>query len=396
MSPREPVDLSADKLWKLKREPAPTFFTLLVDQDRPDTQPELDAVTKHSFADCGCSCEKALRRFNPDPDKYVISDGVFALSIMCSTYAAVGRAVEVFEKICNLEPQSQTNDRQANLKSLIFEFAGHCEHQKILPKIVERSHHFVPYPIIPRSRLDHDGVPLMELDSGSDEEDGNPDQPVVSDFQAIFAYNTVINNALVEKLGQKLPRNPKAPSGQMPGYIYILKSPRIPDMLKIGVTTKDPPVRRQQWDRCYPTIQLHAYTSEVPYAKLVESLIHTELLAQRYMEDCRTCRNRKVRARSHTEWFKIAEQLAEQVVIRWAKWMGSRPYHTDTRTLSLTWVGRVKKAREKGYRPGVDYILCKEDTWQNFTDMRRPKGARDDSGAVELIRCTNAKSPFSD
>jgi hypothetical protein len=167
-------------------------------------------------------------------------------------------------------------------------------------------------------------------------------------------------------------------------------------MLKIGVTTKHPAVRREQWGRCYPAIQLHAYTSQVPYARLVENVIHIELLAQRYTEDCGTCTGTKTRKRSHTEWFKVAEQLAEQVVLRWAKWMGSRPYHTDTRELSRIWVDRLQKAREKGYRPGVDHILCKENTWQNFTDMRRPKGVRDDSGVIELIRCVKKKSPFSD
>jgi hypothetical protein len=95
ISPKKPVDPVAVKLWKLKREAAPTFFTLFVDQDLPNSKPELDAVTKHSFADCNCSCETALRRFNSDPNKSAVSDGVFALSIMCSTSAAVRRAVAV-------------------------------------------------------------------------------------------------------------------------------------------------------------------------------------------------------------------------------------------------------------------------------------------------------------
>jgi hypothetical protein len=208
-----------------------------------------------------------------------------------------------------------------------------------------------PYPIIPRSWLDDDGFPLMESDLDSDNEDENPDEPVIPDIQATFPYNTVINNALMEKIGHKLPRDPKKPPNEMPGHIYILKSSRIPDILKISVTNNDPAVRRHQWDRCYPTIQLHAHTSQVPYAKLVESLNHTELLAQRYVEDCNNCREGKIRARSHTKWFKVAEQLAEQVVMRWARWMGSRPYHPDTRELSLVWVRRLKKALEKGYRP---------------------------------------------
>jgi hypothetical protein len=396
MSPRKPIDPVSVELRNLKREPVPTSFTLFVNLDMPESQPELGYVPVQRFANCKCNCESALRRFNSKAEKLVASDGVYSLSVMCHTKAAVKAAVRANEKIHKLRLSTLTTDRQAVLKPLILELAGHCEHAKFPCREVEQPHHFVPYPVIPRCQVDENGVALMDSDSGSDEEDGQPGEPVVSNCQAIFAYTTIINNALIEKLSQKLPRDAKQPTSQRPGYIYILKSSHIPDMLKIGVTTKKPPVRQEQWDRCYRTIQLHAYTSPVPYARLVETLIHTELLAQRYMVECTTCKGRKTRARSHTEWFKVTEQLAEQVVIRWAKWMGSRPYHADTRKLSLTWFERLKKAAERSYRPGVDYILCQDATWQNFTDMRRPTGARDDSGAVELIRCENAKSPFSD
>jgi hypothetical protein len=396
MSPRKSVNPGLAKLEKRRREPVSTFFTLSVNQAGPNRQPELKAVPTHSFVDCKCNCETVLERFKPKPQKHVVSDSLFTLSIMCSTNKAVEGARRVYKRMCKLEPPTQTTSREAALKSLIQEFAQHCEHAKILRKMTERPYHFVPYPIIPRSQVDEDGVPLIGSDSDSNEENERPDGPVVSNFQAVFAFNTIINNALTEKLEQKLPRSSKYPRNQMPGCIYIMKSSRIPDMVKIGVTTKDPAVRREQLDRCYPTIQIHAYTSEVPYARLVENVIHIELLAQRYMEECSTCQGNKTHNRSHTEWFKITEQLAEQVVMRWAKWMGSRPYHTDTRELSLIWANRLQKAREKGYRPGVDHILCNGNTWQNFTDMRRPKGARDDSGAIELTRCVKKESPFSD
>jgi hypothetical protein len=400
MSPKKPVDPISDKLRKLKKKPVSTYFTLLIDQDKPDSQPKLQFITQHSFADCKCSCEKAKQRF--DPSKYVISDGIFALSIMCSTHAAVTRAVREYEKIRKLESPTQTKSRQAALKPLIVQFASTCEHRKILRKVVERPHHFVAYPMVPKSRVDQDGFPMTESDTDSDEEDEKADRgdeeadaPVSANSLAINPRRT-INDELIAKLLQKLPRSRRVHTSEMSGYIYILKSPRIRGYLKIGVTTKDPVVRREQWDRCYPTIELHAYTSKVPYASLVEGIIHTELLIQRHMEDCSSCKGKKIRARSHTEWFKVTEQLAEQVVLRWSKWMGSRPYHADTRKLSQTWVDRLKKAREKGYKPGIDHIPSREATWQNFTDMRRPKGGKDDSGAIELIKCKIEKSPFSE
>jgi hypothetical protein len=84
------------------------------------------------------------------------------------------------------------------LKLLICQFAEYCQHQKILRKVVERPHHFVTYPIIPGCRADHEGVPIMESDLDLDEEDEKPDEPLDSNCHAIFAYNTIINNALIK------------------------------------------------------------------------------------------------------------------------------------------------------------------------------------------------------
>ena len=393
MGPKKPVDPILIKLSKLKKKPVPTLFTLSVNQDMPDKKPELAAEARSSFVSCKCSCEKALNRFASG--RNVISDGIFDVLIMCSTNVAVTRAVRVYEQFDKLKPQTEDENRQKGLKKLVHEFAGHCEHIKIRRKVAERIPYFVAYPVIPRCRVDRDGVPVMDSDPCSDEVDEKPDEPVDSDCQAVYNWTTVINNALAEKLRQKLPLSPRQPKSELPGYIYILKSPRAPDMLKIGFTKKDPAVRREQWDRCYPNIEVHAYTSLVPYAKLVEHLIHTELVTQRHTDDCSTCKGKKTRPRSHNEWFRTTEQLAEQTVIRWAKWMGSRPYHTDTRTLMQKWDDRLKKAQKKAYMPGVDHITYTGNTWQTFTDMRRPKGARDDSGAVELTRCMKGKSPFS-
>lgn len=160
---------------------------------------------------------------------------------MCSTKAGVKRIVGFYEEMGKLKSLTESTSRQAARKSLIFQFAAQCEHKKILPKLVDRTHRFVPFPVIPKFRLDQEGVPIMKADSDSDTEDEDPDRSAFSNEQAIYPWTTIINNALVEKLEQKLPRNPRRPTSEMAGYIYILKSHRIADMLKIGLTTKDPP-----------------------------------------------------------------------------------------------------------------------------------------------------------
>jgi hypothetical protein len=149
MRPKKPVDPVSDKLRKLKKNPVSTYFTLLIDHDRPDSQPKLQFVTQDRFADCKCSCEKAKQRF--EPSKHVISDVIFALSIMCSTHAVVTRVVREYEKIRKLKSPTQTKSRQVALKPLIIHFARTCEHRKILRKVVERPHHFVAYSMVLRS-----------------------------------------------------------------------------------------------------------------------------------------------------------------------------------------------------------------------------------------------------
>ncbi len=128
MSPRKPVPVDPElaKLRKLKREPAPTFFTLLVDQDKPDRKPELRFITKPSFAGCECNCDHALKRFHPS--RNVISDGVFSFSIMCSTKAGVKRIVGFYEEMGKLQSLMESTSRQGARKLLVFQFAEQCEH----------------------------------------------------------------------------------------------------------------------------------------------------------------------------------------------------------------------------------------------------------------------------
>ena len=396
MGSRRLVVPELDKLRrKLEKEPAPTTLTLFVDQDRLNSLPGRHAVTKHSLADRECSCEKALLRFKAS--NYSPSDGTFTLSVKCSTKAAMMRAFYVYNEIRRLGQPTQQNVKEPKtLRGLICEFAALCEHRKAMFRKPEPRPTFNPYPVIPRCRMDNEGVPILGSDLDSDGENDKPHQHIVPNGHALFAYNTVINDAFIEKLLQKLPRNRKDSTSENPGYIYILKSPQIPDYLKIGVTADDPAVRRKQWDRCYPEIQLHAHTSEIPNAKLVETLIHIELLAQRHTGHCSKCKGNKTHGRSRTERFRITEQLADQIIAPWARWMCSRPYQADTRTLSQTWVNRLEKVRGKGYRPGVDDLLFAGDTWSAFTDMRRTRGVLDESGAFKLTRCKDGKSPFSD
>ena len=89
-------------------------------------------------------------------------------------------------------------------------------------------------------RVNIDDDPRKDPDPGSDDEREEPEEGVYTNRHAIFAQTLDFDGALVHGLEQKLPQSTKHPPSQNSGYVYILKSTCIPNMLKISVTTTDP------------------------------------------------------------------------------------------------------------------------------------------------------------
>ena len=150
-----------------------------------------------------------------------------------------------------------------------------------------------------------------------------------------------------------------------------MQSPKIEEMLKIGWTADVPSIRRKQWNACYPSLKLVAYTNTpVSFARRVEGLIFAEIGTKRYAEECEKCH------RTHREWFRYSLEDTARVVLRWAKWLTCLPYELDqpSQKLETLWQQHLNSAVKN------KYVLAgnpfdESETWDDFTFLATGEGS---------------------
>ncbi|CAF9929475.1 MAG: hypothetical protein GOMPHAMPRED_005416 [Gomphillus americanus] len=109
------------------------------------------------------------------------------------------------------------------------------------------------------------------------------------------------------------------------GFVYIYKVDGNPGRFKIGYTA-NLEARRKKWEfHCNRKCSM-LYHKEVPNAKRVEALCHSDLHENRVQVYCDGC------ITNHNEWFEVSLDEAKATLDKWATWMiKSNPY--DTRGL---------------------------------------------------------------
>lgn len=172
-----------------------------------------------------------------------------------------------------------------------------------------------------------------------------------------------------------------------PGYIYIMAADSRPGFMKIGFSKDEPIVREKKIRECFPDVRLVASTNLIPHAQKVERLVHTELLYLCRWFDCEVC------GKQHEEWFETSQNLAVQVVYRWSAWMACSPYDQQG-ALEKDWGNRLKEKLVANLAPASDHLLG-HNTWQQWTDAPRSKGAVDFSSRVEIIQYKKIVSPWN-
>jgi hypothetical protein len=109
-----------------------------------------------------------------------------------------------------------------------------------------------------------------------------------------------------------------------PAFIYMLHVDQS-GHLKVGYS-KDTEKRRKSWNaQCGYDHQFHKPShndvrAEVPHAKRVETLMHTELKECRKIVECAGCE------KTHREWFEIPEHHVMAVFQKWKRWIETLPY----------------------------------------------------------------------
>ncbi len=143
------------------------------------------------------------------------------------------------------------------------------------------------------------------------------------------------------------------------GFIYIYWFPANLGHIKIGVTTRSPEKRLQEWknqcghepDLVYPILQEDM--QRVPHAFRVETIVQAELRKfQRLEVKCDVCHKK------HREWFEKSALDAIAAVRKWSAWVRNEPYTTSEtqawdskrKCYATQPIGRLKDEHRKDLR----------------------------------------------
>jgi T5orf172 domain len=151
------------------------------------------------------------------------------------------------------------------------------------------------------------------------------------------------------------------------GYVYIVSRDLDQDCFKIGFSRYDPSERVSCHRKCYDGVTLIAQTNLIPFARRVEQLAHWNLSTHRRREHCGRCNC------EHREWFHVSKDKAIDAVIRWAGWICSQPYKTQSGCLKSFWARRLVK-RSDLYALGRYYSDVRPG--QDWTDLWKGKDSR--------------------
>lgn len=100
----------------------------MYDYNSPNLRPKLMIHPNVYPAKQDCTCEKALRRF--DPLNRVTSDGEFELRIVCRSSAGIAAAIDIYGAGTS---NSARHGLDAEVGNLVHQLALSCEFQRIQP-----------------------------------------------------------------------------------------------------------------------------------------------------------------------------------------------------------------------------------------------------------------------
>ena len=163
------------------------------------------------------------------------------------------------------------------------------------------------------------------------------------------------------------PKSPLLKYNPSEGFIYIFTSEDYPGHVKIGVTTRDPGIRRKEWEKCGFTCIYVDDPEDKRFwnCRLVEKIVHTVLYNERRKFQCKKCPakhyfNPEHPGASHGEWFKVSGDEALHVVKEWRNWAITGQPYTRLGVLREPWRVRCEAVRRGP--AGVDSLLVVDAT----------------------------------
>lgn len=140
-----------------------------------------------------------------------------------------------------------------------------------------------------------------------------------SSFQWVLRTPDILDSEVAENVTQLLESKVEGLNSNC-GWIYIF-STDAEGMFKIGYSSRPPSLHRYaRHTACYKHV-VEVMTDLIPYARLVEQLVLTEL-ASRHCRLSEKCKCRSV----HKEWLMIDQETLLRTVEKWVKFIKTYPY----------------------------------------------------------------------
>ncbi|KFY81529.1 hypothetical protein V500_11331 [Pseudogymnoascus sp. VKM F-4518 (FW-2643)] len=174
-----------------------------------------------------------------------------------------------------------------------------------------------------------------------------------------------------------LQENKKHSLDKEKGFVYIYKLGSSEGHVKIGKSKQKHGVRVEQWAKnCKLPFERISDPNDKRFLHygIVEKLVHTELANMRKVYECGTCKRKgsnppdaKV---DHTEWFKVTEPVALEVIERWRGWLvRQQPYGKDG-ALRGIWIWKHGKLSEGNTDDLKQWVILTWPDWSAYTWYR--------------------------
>ncbi|KAJ8118430.1 hypothetical protein OPT61_g572 [Boeremia exigua] len=161
--------------------------------------------------------------------------------------------------------------------------------------------------------------------SGSSGEDGRSEDDLGIREAREAQDARMLNHLLLQTAKSRLT------SKETPGYLYILRNPKTPGLLKLGCSVNAIDRAKQHKAKCGLETSWVHISNCVTKMKRAEKLAKLDMAHLRKDWKCSSC------SQTHTEWFQVDEDQARKVAERWITWINDQSPYTQSGTLQPIW-----------------------------------------------------------
>ena len=170
-------------------------------------------------------------------------------------------------------------------------------------------------------RSDHDGNNLNNSNNNDDKNENEQEAAGVVENQNA----SILHHRLIQTAKEKLTSDEKA------GYLYILRNPENPGLLKLGCSMNIWKRGKQHKARC------GLMMSWVHISNCVENMKRAEKLAKLDMDHLRKDWKCSSCSQTHKEWFQVDEEKAKRVTRKWIEWINEQKPYKSSGELEPMW-----------------------------------------------------------